>query len=375
MTSTHGALAITTLGMVTSLGGDAFTSCAAARAGLTRSSELKVLDFHGEELFGRETLDGPPTVFGHTVRDVADGFSGVARALLLGRAAIHDLLEQRRLSARERSRTGLVLNLSDDFVIDADAGARGVSPPSVGWRQRTGRLHIRLAESHSLPVTQAHLALRYGGNAGIASAVQDAVTMIDKGPIDRCIVGAIDSRAEARFLPAAARLKLLRTSDNPVGLIPGEAAAFFVLERASEVAGAGSVPIATIAAATVARDPTDLLSNDRPPTGTGLAEALRKALGSAKKIGFSVGDMNGTQPRAVEWANTLFRLRSEHQVDIPESWFPALSFGDTGAAAGAVGVCVAIRAFARGYARGNSALVWLSSEGEAKGALLLAART
>src|SRR5712671_3671991 len=184
------SVAVTALGMVTSLGRDAITSCAAARAGLTRTSVLKVLDFEGDSTFGPETVDGLPPFVGHTVRGVADAFSGPARALLLGGAALDDLLEQRALTDHERSRTGMVLNLSDHFVLDAASRARGGSSlPSVPWRQQTARLHFRLAESRALSSVPTHLLLRHGGQAGIASAIQSALALITTDQVDRCIVG------------------------------------------------------------------------------------------------------------------------------------------------------------------------------------------
>jgi 3-oxoacyl-[acyl-carrier-protein] synthase-1 len=49
----------------------------------------------------------------------------------------------------------------------------------------------------------------------------------------------------------------------------------------------------------------------------------------------------------------------------------ATSFGETGAAASALGACMAVRAFARGYAGGNEVLVWSSSPCGAKSAFVV----
>jgi 3-oxoacyl-[acyl-carrier-protein] synthase-1 len=195
--------------------------------------------------------------------------------------------------------------------------------------------------------------------------------MLDGGSVDRCIVGAVDSRANTRFLPAAARLGQLRTGDNPAGLIPGEAGAFFVLERLPDARRAGRPILAQIGKPVATREPVGLIDPERQPTGAGLAHVIRTAL-AASKAGFAVGDLNGSTRRAVEWGMARVRLASEHVVELP-TWLPAMSFGDTGAASGAVGACLAARAFARGYAPARAALVWSSSESGLKSAFTISA--
>jgi 3-oxoacyl-[acyl-carrier-protein] synthase I len=368
------AVVVTALGMVTSLGRDAISSCAAARAGLTRSSPLKVLDFHAEALFGRETLEGPPEIFGHTVRGVAEGFGGPAKLLLLGEAALDDLFYQRPLSDNERATTGLVLNLSDRYLLDADARARGEkSLPSEVWRQQTARIAARLAESCSLRPPPACAVVSHGGHAGVAAVLQNAVAMITRGEVDRCIVGAIDCLAEPSMLRAAARLGLLRTNDNPVGLAPGEAAAVFLVERERDALRGRLPALATLVTAAVERNDVDLLVSDPPSTGVGLAALLDPIFESFTPLGVAIGDLNGTPHRALEWGGAWVRLGKRHRLADVSDWFPALSFGDTGAAAGAVGVCMATRAFARRYAPGMGALICLSSENGTKGAVVLRA--
>ncbi len=365
---------VTALGMVTPLGGNVIASCAAARAGITRVNELANLDFSGEAAFGGETMGETPTIKGSIVRGVGDTFSGVARVLMLGGPAIDEILASRPLTDGERARTGFALNLSDHFVLDADARAHADGPmPSVGWRRLTERLHVRLAEPRKLAPSPGQLVLRHGGHAGLAAAIRDATALMSSNQVDRCIVGAIDSRVEVGFLQAAARLSLLRTLDNPVGQIPGEAAAFLLLERPRDAKGAGLAVVATIAATALGAGPADLLAQDWSPSGGELADVLRSALDAAPGVAFSIGDLNGTPRRADEWGNALVRLRAGHVIPDLPAWFPAISFGDTGAASGAVGLCVSARAFARRYAPGDAAVVWLSSESGSKAAIVVQA--
>src|SRR5207247_1405535 len=101
-----------------------------------------------------------------------------------------------------------------------------------------------------------------------------------RGVIDRCLIGGVESRIEPRFLSAAARLRLLRTNRNPVGFLPGEAACFFLLERAEDASRAGLACKAIVLSAVRAVDERTYLGSD-PPDGRGLANVLGRAVKSA----------------------------------------------------------------------------------------------
>ena len=117
--------------------------------------------------------------------------------------------------------------------------------------------------------------------------------------------------------------------------------------------------------------------SEEPPLGQGLQQAIRAALeGSLSEHApptLLLGDLNGLERRAGDWGHALVRLRSAVDLGHLPLWLPALSFGETGAASGALAVCLAARAFERGYAPGGHALVWLASENGARGAITLTA--
>ena len=91
------------------------------------------------------------------------------------------------------------------------------------------------------------------------------------------------------------------------------------------------------------------------------------------RLGLFIGDLNGTERRALDWGHAIMRLRSKLESDLAVPlWLPAASFGDTGAAAGPVAICLAARGFDRGYAPNGNVVVWLSSESGLMGAIGLA---
>ncbi|EYF06839.1 beta-ketoacyl synthase N-terminal-like domain-containing protein [Chondromyces apiculatus] len=366
---------VTAIGMVSALGRDAITSCAAGRSGLSMPSELKVMDFQTQSLFGEETYHGPPAVVGHAVRGIAEGFAGPAKALMLGVGALREVIQKRGLSPQELRRTALVLNLSDWVLQDEAASKSGEAQPegkpSQRWIVQTADLGQKLVKRAEVALPPELQIVVHGGHAGLALAVREALTMIERGRADRCLVGGIESRVEPAFLRAAAALKLLRTNDTPAGLMPGEGAAFFLLEPV-DVRGAKGAQVVLDGVASGSEAAGS--RSDALPNGASLAQTLLDLLREVpltEQHGWMIGDLNGTERRAMEWGRAAVRVHAEHPLDQVPLWLPASSFGDTGAASAAMGVCMAVRAFERGYAPARRCLLWMCSEGPHRGALAL----
>jgi 3-oxoacyl-[acyl-carrier-protein] synthase-1 len=377
--TTQDAVAVTAMGMVSAIGHDVVASAAAARAGLNEPRPLEVM----LAAFGKETRESRPKVAGHAVPGIGTGFAGAGKVIALGAAALRDLLSRRPLGPRELSAASIHLALSDQAILDAHhASTTGTRPsddpgppprlPSVEWQEKSRRVIERLLRTAEIDVPERHRALVHGGNPGVADALRDAAALLRSGAVDRCLVGAIDSRVEPSFLLAADGLGVLRTNENPVGLIPGEAAAFVLLERAVDAQRHGIEALALLAGTGAAREPGGHFG-DAPSTGRALSQACLSVLGGTPTFGgalsWMIGDLNGTERRAAEWGNALLRMQHAGvSLGVP-LWLPAWSFGDVGAASGAVAVCLAVRAFQRGYAPGPGVLIWLSSESGAAAAL------
>ncbi len=70
-----------------------------------------------------------------------------------------------------------------------------------------------------------------GTCVGLVEALRQAQDWLERGVCDRCIVGAVDSLVDTTVLAPLDLLGLLKTVARPVGMLPGEAAAFHVLGR------------------------------------------------------------------------------------------------------------------------------------------------
>jgi len=384
MTSANASIELTEIGMVSALGRDVVTSCAAARAGLLRLTELTCLNTQDYEIFGREDLDGIPTVSGHLVPQISPGFCGSPRAVLLGSAALADLLKRHPLTDAELARCGVCLNLSDmalqDYfwgVFPEIAGGDDEIPPSEEWKTQTEDILPKILGRCGRSVPVENQAVFYDANAGIVFAIEQALRWVRGGIVDRCIAGGIDSHVDARSLFAAATAGMLKTQDNPVGFIPGEAAAFVLLERVDRAAGSAGKVCATITATASAEDGNAEFS-DNGPKGMATAQSILDVLGQdaedAKSLGLLVCDLNGTERRAADWGHALVRLHNagpDSRVGELPLWIPAASFGEIGAATGFVGLCLVVRAFQRAYAPANVALLSLASPEGNRGALLV----
>jgi 3-oxoacyl-[acyl-carrier-protein] synthase-1 len=162
-------------------------------------------------------------------------------------------------------------------------------------------------------------------------------------------------------------------SVNPQGILPGEAAAFLVLEAATR----GGTPLGVLAGTGVTEEPT--AGTDEPNQGRGLTAAIRAARSVAPLpyVPLMICDLNGERYRALEWLLAYPRSLGDlpWRYDLPtcgEFWHPADCLGDTGAASGALDCVWAVEALRKGYALTERVLVWGASEGRLRAAAILA---
>ncbi|MCY1047538.1 hypothetical protein OV208_39935 [Corallococcus sp. bb12-1] len=351
-------LALTGMGMLSTLGDDVVSSCAALRCGMARPAPLRF------DVYSEDEEEGVARVVGHPLQGLTNGFEGLGLYTLMAAHALGDLVRYAGLDRGDRafwSATAVFLCLSRPRmeelgpVFEALLGERLV--PAV------------LAELE-LPGVAGPGRRFMSGHGSVLEAVHVAGQVLHEGRVKRVIVLAVDSLVGGDDVMWLAQRGMLKTPERPVGLMPGQAAAALLLEGETEARRRGARMEAFIDAVHVGMEP-DNRERRSSGSGLGLAEVLTRTLGGRRVVLDAYGDLNGQDARAREWGSALVRLSGTH--DLPTApRCPALSLGDTGAASGAIAISAAARSFVRGYARGTEVLVWSSSDtGEVASALVL----
>ncbi len=370
MSTARGTLAITGAGLVSSLGADVELVCAAARAGITQTTdgEFAARDVQAEAMV-------PVTV--HTVGALTQGFAELGRWVRLGSLALRDLL--RRVPAGGMERTAVLINLPSDYLLRAAHQRQGhpVSGQPVPYeavqpwyRAEYVRRLLRAAGISTSPAVQE---VFFEDQAGIVTLLRTATELLRTGRVTRCLVGGVDSLLEPRWLEACNTLRILKTATHPVGLMPGEGAAFLLLEETERARREEHRVLATVEGLNLQHDGAHRFASP-PPDGRVLSEVIRASLRQAPEPCLGLyGDLNGDGVRSQDWGMALVKLRQEYT---PASLtLPALYFGETRAAHGFIAASMATQAFARGYHASESLLVWAASDNGAKGSFTLTRHT
>jgi len=210
------------------------------------------------------------------------------------------------------------------------------------------------------------------GRASALLALQRAFVAIENGHLSGAIAGGVDSLVRpAHYERLAAKGVLRDANSNPQGILPGEAAAFLVLQRNAREGRA----LARVHGAAAALEPT--AGTTTPNTGRALTAALRATQVDAplKSMPLVICDLNGDRLRAMEWAMAQTRALGELKwrddaVTSGDTWHPADCIGDCGAASGGVDSVWAALALQEGYALTEEILVWGASDGKLRAAMV-----
>jgi 3-oxoacyl-[acyl-carrier-protein] synthase-1 len=237
----------------------------------------------------------------------------------------------------------------------------------------SSEMRERLTAFRSSVVEITRISLVAGGHAAGLQVMAEAVQGIADGKFDACLVGGVDSYFEPDTMEWLQHNRQLTGTVSRSGFVPGEGAGFCLLTAASVARRLGLPPHARIVSAATGLE-RDLIKTTAVCLGLGLTEVVRRAVeakGDAdRKISDVICDVNGERYRGEEWTYVCLRL-PEHFEDPTAYVSPADCWGDMGAASGPLFAMLACQAARRGYAHGPLSLLWASSEGGLRGAVLL----
>lgn len=355
---------ITALGMSSPLGG-VVQACAAHRAGIPRVAPSR-------DLVCRARGDSDPQpVPVLEASGVTFGLRGVGRLVALLGDAFQDLAPAADLPR-------FVADLPV-FLAVPDPMARGIPVEQELWQDIPGKA-AALGE-RVLEQTFENLGLRRGrqpwhffggGHAAFPAAVAAAHRGLRQRDFPACLVAAVDSLVIPEVMEAMLGEGWLKTPDNPVGFIPGEAAVVTCLTVSRS--GEGPEPLALLRGVTLGHEPR-AEDPGSAPLGQVLTQCLLSALRDAEVPTdrlVLVSDHDGEQRRAMELGGMRIALRGQGVGSGGLTvWLPATGFGNTGAASSAVGLCVAVRGLQRNYVPAPVVAVLSASDGAERAALIL----
>jgi 3-oxoacyl-[acyl-carrier-protein] synthase-1 len=345
---------VTAVGSVSPVGSTFVQTAAAIRAGIARLEE-------SEEFAAMDANGAAVAVVSGEVRHAAAGQRGFLRILRLANAAMEDLLGSGTVPMTELSRATWYLALAEFERPGTDNRAA----------QTLGR---RLADKHGIAAVASAEAYQHGHTGGFL-AIQDAVGRLAGGASRTCVIGGVDSYLDEITLAWLHRIeRRLKCGSVASGLVPGEAAAFVVLETAEAASERGARPLARLLAI-ANTEQEETVYGDVPNRGDALGQALSDVLTSTEgeaTVDLVVCDLNGERYRAMDWGLASTRAFRQAATDAA-IWHPGDCIGDVGAAASVLNVGLAARALERSYGSRGSVLVWGASDYGDRGAACLAA--
>jgi 3-oxoacyl-[acyl-carrier-protein] synthase-1 len=310
-------IAITGIGLVTSLGLSAPSSLAAIRSGIANFIEHETVlvngNEYGTELCGAIIARLPEQVVSRRVH-------GADRAVALLAPAIRECTDGLPHSMLENAHWRM------DSSIESGNG------------NFTENLRTEL-RALPFPAQRANApAASALGRCLFFENIIQAITDLRTGACQMALVGCVDSLCESSTLDKLAEEDRLKSGTNPEGIVAGEAAGVVLLELESHARKRNAAIHAYINAWGQSAEPNPW-TGTTPSTAKGLTSAFHEAFaqlpGKGEEIDMVIADLNGERARAHEWAFTSGRI---FPVDAKarELMHPADCTGDCGAARGRV---------------------------------------
>jgi 3-oxoacyl-[acyl-carrier-protein] synthase I len=332
----NAVLAIRSTGLVTSVGSDTRSSCAAMRAKLTNPCATHFLDASGEWIIGHAVVLSRP-------------WRGLARLARMAALAIEEALQG--VPRPDWQRIPMLLCVAEP--------------------ERPGR--VEDLDGRLFPEIQRALATNFAGSSAVVSkgrvsvpfALSHARTLLSAGAAHILVV-AVDSLLSWSTLNHYEQRDRLLTARNSNGFIPGEGAGAVL------VSGGGTAGL-QCAGMGFGMEPSPV-DAETPLRAEGLTQAIRGAIADAgcemHDFDYRIADISGEQyyfkEAALALARTLRRRKAEFDL-----WHPAEYVGEAGALAGVVMLALADAAARGGFAPGPCVLAHMGNDAGERAALAL----
>lgn len=331
-------LDIVSIGMVTAVGLDAPSACAAMRARLDGFQETRFLGPGGDWLVGAPV-------------PLPRNFIGEKRLAHMAAAAILEAIED---FPDARTSAALILCLAEE-----DRPGR-LAPDAQ-------RLATRIADLTGLTSPHRTRIVAHGRPSGIV-ALDQARRMLAEGTAPYVMICGVDSYLSTLTVAHYLAERRLLTPENPNGFIPGEGAAAVLC------AHSGSGGTLRLIGLGLARETAYIYNpEDLPLRADGMTNAYKAAFAEARcrhsDVALKIGDLPGESFWFKQTALAMLRTQRERS-DVHPMWVIAASLGNIGAAVAPLMLGWAATAMAKRYAPRAPALLEASTDSGACGALV-----
>jgi 3-oxoacyl-[acyl-carrier-protein] synthase I len=333
-------LSVLASGMVTAVGLNAPSTCAAIRCAIDNFSETRFMDNGGEWIIGSQVpLEQP--------------WRGLPKLVHMAVPAIRECLAcvgdvkpemiALLLCVAEKERPGRLAGLDDQLFHDIEAEL------GVHFHPRSG-------------------VIARGRVAG-ALALAEARRFIYEERLPFCLIAGADSFLVAATLAEYETNDRLLTSKNSNGFIPGEAGTAVLIGPPGRTKEPELLCLGLGAGQEKAT-----IDSEEPFRADGLVQAFHAAFADAARtfadVDYRITDSNGEQYWFKEAALAVTRTLRERK-ELFEIWHPADCIGETGAAAAPCVLGIAVTAARKRYAPGRGALCHFSADDGQRLALVL----
>ncbi len=317
---------ITGIGAITCVGGNALQTSAAVNAKIIGITEHPI--YQCKPRYPDE--EKPLPLYCARVPFIKESQTGAERLLQIASPALKESIAHAQLDISLIStRVALLVALP------------ALDTVTSTWNLTQGFIPALSQRAEIYPV--AHTEIATGERTCVFELLVKAQQLMEQDLVDVCIVGGVDSYLFKHRLDELDRIELLRSKKNIDGFIPGEAAAFFIVEKKDFAQQRGIEALANIHRLGKNSEP-NTPPTGRKSSGIGLTKAVQESaagLGLPFKTIFS--DLNGESYRAFEWGILQVRLATLLHPKF-NLMHPAECYGDVGAASGALLITLATQA-------------------------------
>ncbi|MCL1029177.1 hypothetical protein [Serratia silvae] len=335
-------LAVLASGMVTAVGFNSPTSCAAIRAGISGVEELNISEYIGST----DKLRGAKV-------NLPQWWNSLYKFVNLAAPAIWECLQA--IPVEWHHHIPIFL---------------GISLPHKKRLSDYDNL-LNIVESKlNLSHHRYSKIIPSGQISGIHALKLTAETLLDE-QVPCCIIAGTDSYLQDEIFDYYIGHRRIYTTDNSNGFFPGEAGAAVLVglgkkfpKSTLHITGFGE-----------GNEPSTVFTTDLPFRATGMTEALKSAVADSgielNRINLSLSDLNGEYYKFNEMTIATSRFsRHDKPVSIDNIWHPIEYIGEVGAAIVPLLLGVALDSRQKGYNPGEHLLLHVGNDECERGALI-----